>query len=570
VRIYAQEDLRAYGAAHFLRRTMGRPTLTIACFSLLLAGTAVGAAQVVEDETLAPRVIVLANSSSEESTRLAKHYAAKRAIPVENIVALPMSQAESVRWRDFIDSVYQPLQDELLKRGWIDGVQTALTDKTGRKRHVLTGHRMAYLVVCRGVPLKIEHDPALYEENLPHTRRGEFQTNAGAVDAELSLLAASGYPINALVPNPLFQQLRPRQFDLRKIVKVSRLDGPSYDAAARLVDHALEAERRGLIGRAYVDIGGPHAQGDEWMNNVADQLSAANFDVSVDRSPSTLGGEARFDAPVLYFGWYAGDVNGPFVKPGFEFPPGAIALHIHSFSARTMNSTSEGWTSPLVARGVTGTFGNVFEPYLVFTHYPHLVLRALLRGQNFGDATFFALPAVSWQAVAIGDPLYRPFAFSFAQQWERRAELPRNLAGYVVARELRRMNKEGQTDAAIQSGISEYKLRPSWPLALELARLLKDANRPDELQRIFAGEALPPVERADVPAISELTEVLSGALPPQESVRVFQLLLGIKPLAREARLALLPRAEKIAEAAQELDLAAQWRRELAALSSGAL
>jgi hypothetical protein len=54
----------------------------------------------------------------------------------------------------------------------------------------------------------------------------------------------------------------------------------------------------------------------------------------------------------------------------------------------------------------------VFEPYLQLTHRPDLLLRALLRGDNFGDAVVYAQPALSWHTIAIGDPLYRPFAVS--------------------------------------------------------------------------------------------------------------------------------------------------------------
>ena len=36
-------------------------------------------------------------------------------------------------------------------------------------------------------------------------------------------------------------------------------------------------------------------------------------------------------------------------------------------------------------------------------------VEALVRGQNFGDAACESLPALSWQAIAVGDPLYRPF-----------------------------------------------------------------------------------------------------------------------------------------------------------------
>jgi uncharacterized protein (TIGR03790 family) len=46
---------------------------------------------------------------------------------------------------------------------------------------------------------------------------------------------------------------------------------------------------------------------------------------------------------VLYFGWYAGAVNGPFTVPVFRFPPGAIAVHIHSYSAQSLRSDKQYW-----------------------------------------------------------------------------------------------------------------------------------------------------------------------------------------------------------------------------------
>ena len=70
----------------------------------------------------------------------------------------------------------------------------------------------------------------------------------------------------------------------------------------------------------------------------------------------------------------------------------------------------------LVACGVAATVGNVFEPYLQLTHRPDLLLRALVRGHNFGDAAYYALPVLSWQAIALGDPLYRPFRVTLDDQ----------------------------------------------------------------------------------------------------------------------------------------------------------
>ena len=416
-------------------------------------------AQAAVEGDLAKRVVIVANASSAESMTLARYYAEKRAIPVENIVALPMTLSETVGWEEFVKTVYQPLQDELVKRGWIDATGSESRDAVGRKKYAVLGHRMSYLVTCRGVPLRVAHDRSLYAEVKPLTGMSQFRTNQGAVDAELALVGRSGYPINAYVPNPLFQKERPTSLDLGKVVKVSRLDGPGWEAAMGLVDRAVEAERRGLIGRAYVDVGGPHAEGDVWMEAAAKQLEAMDFDLSVDRAPETMAVEARFDAPALYFGWYAWGVNGPFMREGFRFPPGAVAVHIHSFSAETLNTTGTHWCGPLVARGVTATVGNVFEPYLTFTHHPHLMLRALARGETWGDAVFYSLRAVSWQCVAIGDPLYRPFKVGFAEQWAKRAELPDALYPYVILREARRLERGGQPEQALAVLVEAMKER---------------------------------------------------------------------------------------------------------------
>src|SRR4029077_17530444 len=148
---------------------------------------------------------------------------------------------------------------------------------------------------------------------------------------------------------------------------------------------------------------------------------------TVDRDANTFSLRARMDAPALYFGWYADRLNGPFVLPGFRFPPRAIALSIHSLSARTLRSTREGWCGPLLARGVTATMGNVYEPYLQFTHRPDLLLHALARGWTLGAAAYYALPALSWQGVLIGDPLYRPFRVDVSEQWKNRGNLPLSL-----------------------------------------------------------------------------------------------------------------------------------------------
>ncbi|HEY1763971.1 MAG TPA: TIGR03790 family protein, partial [Opitutaceae bacterium] len=338
------------------------------------------------------QVIVVANSTVPSSVDVARHYAAARAVPKDNVIALPMPAAETITWAEFVSDIWQPLEDQLVGRGWIDAIPMDLRDGVGRRQYAVSGHHIAAIVLCRGVPLRIVNEPKLFSEVKPLTDHGQFRTNQGAVDSELSLLAQPGYPINAAVPNPLYEVEHPSAILLAQVVKVTRLDGPTPSDAMALVDHAIEAERTGLLGRAYVDMAGPSEMGNRWLAAAEKTIESEGFDMTVGQGPAIFPISSRFDVPALYFGWYAQDLKGPFELPGFQFPPGAIAVHIHSFSAHTLRSATEGWCGPLIARGVTATLGNVFEPYLEYLHRPDLFMAALARGEDLADAAYYALP----------------------------------------------------------------------------------------------------------------------------------------------------------------------------------
>ena len=124
----------------------------------------------------------------------------------------------------------------------------------------------------------------------------------------------------------------------------------------------------------------------------------------------------------LYAGWYANNADGPFALPRVEFMPGAFAYHLHSFSAATLRSTTQNWCGPLLAKGATCTMGCVYEPYLACTPNVAAFLERFADGFTFGEAAWASQPALSWQTVVIGDPLYRPFGKPFA---EMHAELAR-------------------------------------------------------------------------------------------------------------------------------------------------
>jgi uncharacterized protein (TIGR03790 family) len=511
----------------------------------------------------ADRVVLVANSDAPESVAIARHYADVRGVPAANIIALRMPVEETISWKEFVATIWQPLEAELVKKGWIDAIPMDVFDDVGRREYAVSGHRIAALVLCRGVPLRIANDPALYKEVEPLTGHPELRTNQGAVDSELSLLAQSDYPINAYVVNPLFHNVQPTDYAREQVVKVSRLDGPAAADALHLVDLAVQAERSGLLGRAYVDIAGPHESGDLWLADAASNIRSLGFDLTVDRSPTTFPATARIDAPALYLGWYTPDLNGPFSLPGFRFPPGAIAVHIHSFSAHTLRSASEGWCGPLLARGAAATVGNVYEPYLEYLHRPDLLMEALARGDDLVDAAYYALPVLSWQSIVVGDPLYRPFKVPLAAQLQDLSALPAPLAGYAVIRQMNLLDAAGRQEDAVAAGKAAMKQAPNMALALALARRLQASGNTEAATWVISSIS----DTADLSPsnwelVCEAASFLSASKKSAEAIDLYRRLFDVDAIPPAIRATWLAEARRVALEGGDTGQAAQWEEEM--------
>lgn len=528
---------------------------------LVLGALGFGGSDLLATENAAANVVVLANAADPDSVRIAQHYAKARSVPGKNVLSLELPLGEAITWREFVVALWNPLLKRLVADGWIDAIEMDATDAIGRRKYAVQDHRIEALVLCRGVPLKIAHAAEFFAPAGPFAGRAEFRTNEGSVDGELSLLGVPQYAINALVPNPLYQNERPTVFERRQVVRVSRLDGPSVEDVIGLVDHALAAERTGLLGRAYVDVAARDRQGDDWLESVARQLDELRFEVTVDRAGETFASDARFDAPVLYFGWYTGSMNGPFALPGFRFPPGAIALHIHSFSASTLRSPVSGWAGPLVARGVTATVGNVYEPYLQFTHRPHLLLRALARGVTWIEAAYYSLPALSWQASAIGDPLYRPFAVPLAEQLRERGELPPRLAGYAALRRARELDATNQRAEATAVLVAAQREQPLLATGVALAGRFLAEEKPELAANALGFAPLLKSFPTDQWALArQAAQLLEKCGRPARAVDVWRTLLATDELPERLRIDWLAEASAAAHAARETDQARDWER----------
>lgn len=519
------------------------------------------------DDALAARTVILVNSRQPESVELGAFYATQRGIPTANLVALPLPEAESITWREFVDAVWQPLQDELLRRGWLEGAASGQLDAHGRRRTGITGHRLAFLVLCRGVPLRIHHDPTVVDAGAAAQLGAPFRTNQAAVDSELGLLAQSPGETLGFQPNPLFGSRAVAAVSASLVVKVARLDGPTAADARHLVSSALIAERQGLIGRTYVDLGGPHPDGDRWLRAAQQRLADLGFAGDVESEPTTLTDADRIDDAAGYFGWYAGAANGPFTREVGEFAPGAIALHIHSFSAATLRSSTAHWCGPLIARGAAATFGNVFEPYLQLSLRPDLLVERLAEGANLGDAACFATPALGWQGVVVGDPLYQPFQVPLAAQVAAWPRLPPRLAGAVAAREATRLARLG--DAAGGRALLRRVAReaPSLALALETAKFEFAHGAPEAgVAALGLFTQLGEVRAADWPLVRVAAELVATHRGAGEALPFYRVLVAAPAPSRAARWRAVTAAGAAAEAAGDLTLTLEYARLAAELA----
>jgi tetratricopeptide (TPR) repeat protein len=178
-----------------------------------------------------------------------------------------------------------------------------------------------------------------------------------------------------------------------------------------------------------------------------------------------------------YAGWYRENVSGPFARPKVEFMPGAFAYHLHSFNAFSLRTTNRGWAGPLLAQGVTATFGTVDEPYLNGT--PDVSAfsgRRMFLGFTFGDA---AQPVLSWQATVIGDPLYTPFRGSLFEQREALIQRTNKLAEWATVRLVNLGRHQGANLADLALGLEAIpQTKDSAVLTEKLADLYVAQGKP--------------------------------------------------------------------------------------------
>jgi uncharacterized protein (TIGR03790 family) len=538
--------------------------LTGTGYALLLVNFAISL-PAQTNAVLAKEMVIVVNRNDPDSLSIGQHYARQRGIPESRIVHLSAPIKETITIAEYAKTVANPLLNALIENEWVKGVKDRSKDAYGRDRLSVSIHNIPFVVLIKGVPLRIANDPLLLEESTVNLS-AQFRVNNGSVDGEIALLLAPPQTsMTALVPNPYFKKSSISSTDANRLLRVTRLDGPTKANVMNLIDRTLEAEEIGLMGRAYIDTGGPHAKGDEWIRAAGAIAEAAFFDIDYETSKRAMNHRDRLDAPAIYMGWYRPHAQAQWRSPRWPVPPGAIGFHLHSFSGTSVRSTKT-WLGAFVAQGYCATVGNVYEPYLEYTHRPQVLLAHLMSGGNFGEAVAMSTPSLSWQSVAIGDPLYRPFKVSLAEQLE--SSKGSTFSAYASIREINRMLAEEGSESAISYARSKFISQPSLALAYRLAQLYtseaKDREAVEVLKIIRFITRFSP---DDFVLLQKIANFLHKLDEGEMAFNIYKKLLEEGDLDKQLKISLYQGGARIAAAQNEPVIASRWDLEARKLKS---
>lgn len=358
---------------------------------------------------LSGETVVVYNPDFSQSRDLAEYYAEKRGIPKERLIGLPLPIEDSISREQYEKLIRKPLFETFVRQGWWKLALSEVSDPvTSKTRQAMLVGESEIRVVCliRGVPFQIRR-----EQEKPVTSKED----EASVDSELTTLGMTTPPLAGAMRNPYFDQdVRFQIFQgAPGMLLVGRLDAPDSDTVKRMIDDALHAEQEGLRGRAVIDLAlksGAYQEGEDWLARSTILFREHGVPVYIDKEEPLIADHWPLPDTAFYFGWYAATVSGGVASPSFKFVPGAVACHLHSYSAAAIRSEDRHWVGPLLKHGAAVALGNVFEPYLSLTVHFDVLNQRLMQGYTVAEAAWNATPVLSWMNIVCGDPLYRPYA----------------------------------------------------------------------------------------------------------------------------------------------------------------
>ena len=446
----------------------------------------------------AAATLVVYNESDRESGELARFYAGKRGIPKDQVVGLSCSTREEITRADYDREIAEPLRKTFTRNGWwkINDEETSFAR--------VERNRIRFIALMRGMPLRIA--AVLNYPGDSMTPSSPVGTrNEASVDSELVTLGVGTRLISGAMNNPYYRSFATiADAKIPSLMLVGRLDAASAGTVRKMITDSLAAEQNGLRGFAYIDARGIKdpglSEGDKWLFQIAADARRRGTPVILDDGEGMFPVAYPMRHGALYFGWYAENVAGPMANPRFRFQPGAIAVHIHSFSAATLREPRRYWAAPLLEAGASATLGNVYEPFLGLTPNLDVFHERLRAGMTLAESAWSSQRVLSWMTTCIGDPLYRPYKFEFelktdarATEWDAYATGAK-LWGDDAETARKKLTEDGMKlrSGVVMEGLGLLELTVNQPVrALEaFARARQFYKNPGDIVRVAIHEAL--------------------------------------------------------------------------------
>jgi uncharacterized protein (TIGR03790 family) len=376
------------------------------------------------------RVLVIYNTAwpdgdadgTPDSTEVAQYYAARRGVPADNLLGLPLTPSTwsygDAEWPLFLTELRDPLLDWLAVHG--DTSVDTLLFCYGVPYQIIVpgfsfgGARSVDSSLCVPYKLGSATSPAFsdtkftqeYKENAPHQG-----VDAGHFDHALYDFLGTPFYLHA------------------------RLDGLSAEHAKALVDRAIYGQRHAAptlySGSVYVDsrfglyddatlIAG-YPFGYLTYESADKQMAFGKFfgeqsgfpmhwepwetEIGEPGAVFADGGSAEFGADALFYGgWY----NYGKYQHAWQWKAGSVACDLNSNSAQGLRDAgTASFLCQAFQENLTAGAGVIAEPYLNGHNKPDVLLAYMLDGFPWAEVSMVSENAIKWMGLHVGDPLYR-------------------------------------------------------------------------------------------------------------------------------------------------------------------
>jgi uncharacterized protein (TIGR03790 family) len=340
------------------------------------------------------QVLVIVNQNSKVSMAIGNYYIELRGIPEINLCTISCSKDEIIQRAEYTGTIAFSVKEYIEKNGLKD--------------------RIKYLVTTTGVPLKI--DGIEY-----------YNTCMAAVDSDLTLLDYE-YIVKDWLPNPYYGFDRNLDRTTMPLYLVNRLTAYNIDEDGdNIPDDVKSFLQKSLfppehMGRFIFDVdptrddGDGYQNGNDWMREAADTLTKMGAEVVLDETTNFLVEEHNV---IGYCSWGSNDNNRKnHGEPYFTWTDGAIAATHVSTNGRTFiypPQYGQSMEADMFREGITGVYGNVYEPFLYACSHPEILFPRYYKGYNLAESYYMSFNYISWMEVVVGDPLCAPFAPKMAR-----------------------------------------------------------------------------------------------------------------------------------------------------------